>query len=298
MEYIKSPINYTGGKFKLLKDIVPMFPKEIDTFVDLFGGSGTVVLNVDAKNKIYNELNPSIYDIVEVFKIHNKEEIINHITSRGLEFNLNKKTIAAKDRNEEIKENYYKFRDYLNYESKTRALDLLTIHYYAFNNLVRENKNGLFNTPYGNRSFVLDKHKSSIDNACVKFKDIEICNKDFRNIELNSLNHRDFVYLDPPYLLSCAEYNKLWGKDIEEEMYDLCDRLTTQGVKWAMSNMLYHKGKEHELLNKWAKDNNYYIYDVNTKYNGWISVKNEDYNKTKEILITNYSVVVESEGIA
>lgn len=36
--YIKSPLNYTGGKYKLLPQIIPMLPSNINTFVDLFGG--------------------------------------------------------------------------------------------------------------------------------------------------------------------------------------------------------------------------------------------------------------------
>ena len=35
-EIIQSPLNYTGGKFKLLPQILPLFPKNIDIFVDLF----------------------------------------------------------------------------------------------------------------------------------------------------------------------------------------------------------------------------------------------------------------------
>lgn len=33
---IQSPLNYTGGKYKLLPQILPLFPKDIDVFVDLF----------------------------------------------------------------------------------------------------------------------------------------------------------------------------------------------------------------------------------------------------------------------
>ena len=36
--YIKSPINYTGGKYRLLNKIIPLFPENINTFVDFFGG--------------------------------------------------------------------------------------------------------------------------------------------------------------------------------------------------------------------------------------------------------------------
>lgn len=42
-DYIKSPINYTGNKYKLLGQIVPLFPKNVNRFVDIFGGSGTVL---------------------------------------------------------------------------------------------------------------------------------------------------------------------------------------------------------------------------------------------------------------
>lgn len=38
--FVKSPLNYTGGKFKLLDEIIPLFPKHIDTFCDIFAGGG------------------------------------------------------------------------------------------------------------------------------------------------------------------------------------------------------------------------------------------------------------------
>ena len=54
MTYIKSPLNYTGGKFKLLNQIVPLFPKKIDTFVDLFAGGMNVGANTNANSLIVN----------------------------------------------------------------------------------------------------------------------------------------------------------------------------------------------------------------------------------------------------
>ena len=57
MEYIKSPINYIGNKYRLLKNLVPLFPEDIDTFVDVFSGSGTVLINVNANKYIYNDIN-------------------------------------------------------------------------------------------------------------------------------------------------------------------------------------------------------------------------------------------------
>lgn len=35
-DFIKSPLNYIGGKYKILNQILPLFPKKINNFVDLF----------------------------------------------------------------------------------------------------------------------------------------------------------------------------------------------------------------------------------------------------------------------
>lgn len=36
---VKSPVNYPGGKFRLLPQILPHLPETIGTFVDLFSGA-------------------------------------------------------------------------------------------------------------------------------------------------------------------------------------------------------------------------------------------------------------------
>lgn len=49
---LKCPLNYVGGKTKLLPQILPLFPKHIHTFVDLFGGGFNVGINVEADQHI------------------------------------------------------------------------------------------------------------------------------------------------------------------------------------------------------------------------------------------------------
>ena len=60
--YFKSPMNYMGGKYKLLPQIEPLFPKDIEVFVDLFCGGLDVSLNVKSERKICNDLEPHIID--------------------------------------------------------------------------------------------------------------------------------------------------------------------------------------------------------------------------------------------
>lgn len=52
---IQSPLNYTGGKYKLLPQILPLFPTEINCFVDLFCGGCNVGINFCAEKYLYND---------------------------------------------------------------------------------------------------------------------------------------------------------------------------------------------------------------------------------------------------
>ena len=60
---IASPLNYTGGKFKLLTQILPLLPNRINTFVDLFSGGCNVGLNVRSKQVIYNDINDKLINL-------------------------------------------------------------------------------------------------------------------------------------------------------------------------------------------------------------------------------------------
>lgn len=53
--YIQSPLNYIGGKYKLLPQLLPLFPRQIGTFVDLFCGGCNVGVNVRAERTIFND---------------------------------------------------------------------------------------------------------------------------------------------------------------------------------------------------------------------------------------------------
>ena len=65
---LQSPLNYTGGKFKLLSQILPHFPQNINTFVDLFCGGGNVGINVHCRQVLFNDINHNVIGILEAFK--------------------------------------------------------------------------------------------------------------------------------------------------------------------------------------------------------------------------------------
>lgn len=65
----------------------------------------------------------------------------------------------------------------------------------------------------------------------------------------------DFVYLDPPYLLGLASYNEKggWTEKDEKDLYILLTRLDKKGIRFALSNVLEHKGKTNTIMKNWAK---------------------------------------------
>lgn len=299
--YIRSPIFYMGNKLDLLHELLPRFPKEneIGKFIDLFGGSGTVSLNVSYKNIIYNELNENIVNLLKIFKNSNEDEIIEHIIKRINEYKLPKLScdIRTKHYDEiiktEAKNNYLKFRKYYNLSINKNILDLYTLTFFSFCNLIRFNQKNEFNMPFGNRCF-LDEHKFMIKLACnvLKQKNIKFKNCDAIEYLKSIKNNKDnlFIYLDPPYSNTLAIYNEDrafggWSIENDIELFKELDRLNKLGVKWALSNVLLNKGKKNNHLKDWTKNNGYEIIYLENKNYASLGKGNA---KSLEVLIVNY----------
>lgn len=75
----KSAINYTGGKSKLIPQLLPMFPKEINNFYDVFAGGANVTINVKAKNYFLNDINYKVIQLYELLKNKNYHELVKNI---------------------------------------------------------------------------------------------------------------------------------------------------------------------------------------------------------------------------
>ena len=89
-EYIKSPINYVGNKYRLIKQIIPLFPKKISMFVDAFGGSGTVLMNTEADYYIYNDINPYVTSIFQGLVTEDTDDVVSKIENIIAEYSLSR----------------------------------------------------------------------------------------------------------------------------------------------------------------------------------------------------------------
>ena len=150
------------------------------------------------------------------------------------------------------------------------------------------NRQEKFNLPVGN----VDWNKN-VTNAIKNYSswynnnEITITNgMDFENfIKSANLNCRDFLYFDPPYLITYSDYNKLWNEEEEKRLYSLLTQLDKKGIKWGLSNMLSHKGKYNNILFEWSR--NYNEYKVESNYISRFD--NSIKSNSIEIYVTNYN---------
>ncbi len=66
---MKSFIPWIGGKGALLHEIIPRIPKDIDTYIEVFGGGGSVLLGKSmGKNEVYNDYQRDLVNLFQVVR--------------------------------------------------------------------------------------------------------------------------------------------------------------------------------------------------------------------------------------
>ena len=300
--YAKSPLNYTGGKYKLLPQLLEKFPKHFDSFVDLFGGGFNVGANIECETIIYNDKQKEVARLIKLFYKYNYSTIIKKIENNILKYNLsNTYENGYEYYNCESdsgvggynKEKYIKLRETYNsikQFNEEKDFLLLTLIIFSFNNQIRFNANGEFNMPVGKRDFNSSSRKNIKDFSLkIKNKNIIFQNKDFNKVSYSNLKN-PFFYCDPPYYLGIASYNENNGWTIKEErkLLKFLEKLNNEGINFALSNVIEHKGKIHEDLKNWVDKNHFNLIYIKASYNNSNYQIKDKESITREVLITNY----------
>lgn len=295
---IRSPFFYVGDKFKLVPQLKENFPKDIDRFIEPFCGGGSVFLNTNARKYLLNDIDSYM------IKLH--QYLISNSTNTNafwneLKVNIEKYNLSATFMGRDIpkeyrkefvktyfakynKDAYMKMRSDFN-SNKDDMLLLYMLLIYGFNRMLRFNSKGDFNLPVGN----VDFNKNVVDalNAYFDYvidKDITLFNMDFQEfIDKVQPTSKDLVYLDPPYLITFSEYNKLWNEDSEMRLISYLDELDSRGVRFAVSNVLWHRKRYNGTFNEWAQK--YNIVRIQSNY---ISYHDNTEKDSYEVLVKNY----------
>ena len=295
----RSPLFYVGDKYKLYPKISKYFPKTINRFIEPFTGGGSVFLNVNANEYLLNDIDSNVIEIHNFLErqAKNPDLFFKNVFEIIQEYKLSHsyiKDIVPQELKDKWRKTYYaKFnkegfnklkKDY-NSGKANSTLYLYVLLIYGFNRMLRFNSKGEYNLPVGN----VDFNKNTLTALNNYFDLIKKKNTIFHNLDFldffENINFQDddFIYLDPPYLITFSEYNKLWNQETEKRLLKFLEYLDEQNINFAISNVTHYKGKINEQFLKWSE--NHYSLDIKSNYISYHDNSNKDF---KEVLITNY----------
>jgi len=169
---MRAPIGRTGGKSRLKNQLIPLFPKDYDTFVEPFVGAGSIFYSTPrVANEIINDLDTDMYIIHSGLQQDSKyinDNIIRDFSQAEFDKAKNNKDILSV---------IYKYKASFLTQGK------------CFNKLERNGMKIDF-TPFQER-----------------LKGVTILNKDFCNIIKEYDSPTTFFYLDPPYITKVKYYD-------------------------------------------------------------------------------------------
>lgn len=283
MFFFKSPLAYTGNKYRQLGKLSELMPKSIYRFFDVFGG-GADMANIPSKIYIYNELQTTTYKVAK--EMHYNDNFYNDVVRLKREHGISKRV--------EDKENFYKLRDKHNKNALFNPIERFLLIKHSFNSQNRENRKGEFNNPFAGNKIGINFKGLKEFLAFFQKKEALFFNMDFREflqVATRGLYYSDFIYLDPPYRITEAYYNNGWGEHEDISLFSKLDTLNRDGIRWGLSNVISHRGVTNKELKEWSKDYQVtYLKEFDYSKTNFNKHTSKRSNETVEVFITNYDV--------
>ncbi len=277
MRVLVPPIKCQGIKTKLVPSIRSVIEWNADgTWIEPFLGSGVVALNVAPARAFLADANPHV---VRFYKAIQDGDIDGHITRAFLE-------VEGDFLYRRGKEYYYEVRERFN--DTHEPLDFLFLNRSCFNGMIRFNKSGRFNVPFGHKpKRFAPAYVTKIVNQVERFREV-VRDSDWRfecrNFEsaIVQANRRDFIYCDPPYAGRHVDYYDSWDEKHERL---LRDSLASTGARFLLSTWHSNQHRRNELVDTlWGEHHltlQQHFYHV--------GAKESNRKPILEALVTNYA---------
>jgi DNA adenine methylase Dam len=297
---IRSPFFYVGDKYKLMPQLKQLMPKKIEQYIEPFVGGGSSFLNSKGTSYMLNDVDSYVVELHrQIGSYTGKSEelfdaLFEIIDFYGLSCSYRGICVPEDMKKKYVKTYYSKYNKdaYIRMRkdfnaNKNDFLRLYLLLIYGFNHMIRFNGKGDFNLPVGNVDFNNNVYQA-LNNYLdfVGEHEIEFFNMDYISfLERIRFEKNSYVFLDPPYLISMSEYNKLWNDKKEDELCEYLDSLNERGIKFGITNLITHKGKVNQRFLEWSK--RYCAYDVKSNY---ISFNDNTIKAdSQEVFVTNYA---------
>ena len=261
IKFQKPFLKWVGGKTQHIHQIMNSFPDTMENYHEIFLGGGSVLLallSLQKMGKLIIKGNVYAYDLnnqlIQVYRDvqSNKDALIACVEKYKNEYGecptVERGTANRKPMNEveakTSKESYYywmrkKFNELTELSVENSALFIM-LNKTGFRGVYREGPNG-YNVPFGHyKKTPMIISKSEIDNISELIKDVIFIDADFVK-SISNATKGDFVYLDPPYApknrTSFVGYTENgFNIDMHKNLFKLTKALTTNNIKFAMSN--------------------------------------------------------------
>ena len=279
-------ISYIGGKSRISSWIVPFYPKDMETYVEGFGGMFWCFFNMELdnytnlKNIVYNDFNPLNTNLFRC--VRNHQELLKE---------CNKLVVQEKGifpTNPICKQNFDNFQkeifsdDFIigeepNYEVAAKYVYVLT---QVFSGSKPETSKFIDLKGNYHSKFTSFKNKLESDKYQKLFESITIVeNMDFQELLNKYDSPKTYFYMDPPYWKTENYYS---NHDFDSNDHlRLADTLKSLKGKWSLS---YY---DFPLLSEWfPKDEYTWVKKLFAK--AAAAKKGISQNMGEELLIMNY----------
>ena len=174
---LKPIVKWSGGKKDELPKILPHIPSNYNTYIEPFIGGGALYFHLNPNKAVINDVHKELIDFYQSIK--------NGDSNKIYEF------MKEHPNNEET---YYKVRAYKSNECLENAKRFYYLRKTCFRGMLRYNKKGEFNIPFGRyKTYNFEDIKNIKYEQLLKRTDI--FNKDFEYIFENFNDENNFYVI-------------------------------------------------------------------------------------------------------
>lgn len=278
-------LKYRGGKSHELPEIMKFVPTDFDRYVEPFFGGGALFFSLEPERAILNDLNLPLMNFYRGIR-DDFETVSSELELLHSEYEANRaKFEALKETNpdsrveDDNEKRYYELRDMFNRLRRADYSDA-TLYYYinktAYSGMIRYNKKGEFNVPYGRYKHLMISGITQGHSDLLK-KTV-LMRGDFQHA-FDQCHEGDFVFLDPPYDCVFSDYGnpELGGSFSQDDHERLASAFYALPCK-----ALLVIGKT-ELTERLYGDSIVHEYDKSYSVN----IRNRFKSESKHILVAN-----------
>lgn len=282
---MKPILKYRGGKSREIPFFDKYIPQKYSRYVEPFLGGGAVFFHLEPKKAILNDLNHRLMTFYKQVRDNysTMRSQLNKIQKiyddNQLQYITKKKQFPTEKIPNANESFYYQMRDFFNYpnEEYLESVVYLFINKTAYSGMIRYNKNGEYNVPFGrypnfNTELISKKHSDLLNAA-------DLFSKDYKEIfEMTSAD--DFMFLDPPYDCIFNDYGNL---DMVNGFDETQHRRLAKEFKKLKCRALMVIGKTELTTSLYG---NYICDEYHKNYS--VNIRNRFNSANKHIIVKNY----------